>query len=55
MDMRFIQYLCMEDSTGWSMKHLWEMSLLRLHWKLAPSKETVTLLNSRQTGFLSES
>lgn len=53
MDLRSIQYLYPEDSTCWSGKHLLDMCALRFNWKLAPSQETVALLNSSHTvGFL---
>lgn len=55
MDIRSVKYLDAEDSPCWSVKHLLVMSGLRFHWEVAPSEETVALLNSTQASFMLKS
>lgn len=51
MGLRSIQYLDAEDYPCWNVKHFLEMSGLRFHWKVAPSEESVALLNSTHSSF----
>lgn len=55
MDIWSVQCLDAEDSPCWSVKRLLVMSGLRFHWEVAPSEETVALLNSTQSSFMLKS